>query len=223
MKSNVFICPPCGESVARATKEGQNKNKALWPLLPRLTAVLPPQGREMSFGFTLIELLVVVLIIGILAAVAVPQYQKAVEKSKASQAVTLLDSLGKSMEVYRLANGVYPSKFEQMDVDFSAWTGNESWLDDNNTSYVQDVRSNGDWGLTLVNLLTNNEGNSIQMGRLTGPWRGAGWLYNGISKKISCVERTYAGITFQKTQGEYCTKLFGRTNPKQNGGVVEFE
>ncbi len=56
-------------------------------------------------GFTLIELLVVVLIIGILAAVAVPQYQKAVEKARAAEAITVMNSLQKGIELYLLEKG----------------------------------------------------------------------------------------------------------------------
>lgn len=58
-------------------------------------------------GFTLIELLVVVLIIGILAAIAVPQYTKSVEKSRASQLMVSLDAYVKSQSLYHLANGKY--------------------------------------------------------------------------------------------------------------------
>lgn len=59
-------------------------------------------------GFTLIELLVVVLIIGILSSVALPQYTKAVEKSRAAEALPMLKTLREQQALCFLSHGEVP-------------------------------------------------------------------------------------------------------------------
>ncbi len=169
-----------------------------------------PGGRGKS-AFTLIELLVVVLIIGILAAIAVPQYQKAVEKSKASQALTLLKAISEACDSYYLEHGKHASSFSQLDLAFP-WTGTEP----GGTYAIDDTRSNGEWSIQLYNSINNNQGNSIsvQIERIKGKYRGAGFTINklpGADSKPKCYERKKEGYDFKPSPGEYCVKLFHGT------------
>ena len=70
----------------------------------------------MRKGFTLTEVLVVILIIGILAAVAVPQYRRVITRVRNREGITALRTIGKGVEMYNLANGPLPDGYSR---DFS--------------------------------------------------------------------------------------------------------
>lgn len=69
-------------------------------------------------AFTLIELLVVVLIIGILAAVALPQYQKAVKKSEFVAYITWLQKLYQAEQLYQLQTGTFDTSLQLLPLTY---------------------------------------------------------------------------------------------------------
>ena len=75
---------------------------------------------ERRGGFTLIELLVVVLIIGILSAIALPQYTKAVARSRMAGLITLASSVAQAEQRYFMANGEFTVNAEELDLSLPA-------------------------------------------------------------------------------------------------------
>ena len=168
-------------------------------------------------AFTLIELLVVVLIIGILAAIALPQYEKAVEKSRAATVLSLLKAVGQAQQTYKIANGNFAASFDELDVDVP-WTGNEQM---NTHASSRDARSNGEWSIQLFN--AGNGGSAIvTMGRLTGKYAGAGFIYYVAGDAvmpdgtIACAEWTdeNQGLSLAE-EGSFCKKVMALSSSKR--------
>ncbi len=120
-----------------------------------------PSGMTAHFitdhGFTLIELLVVVLIIGILAAVALPQYQKAVAKSRFAALKPIAKAVKDAEEIYFDARGTYGA-LADLDVQTPAGTsltlGNTDGHD-----YVRVSSSSGNRYTVYFNYSENFAGN----------------------------------------------------------------
>lgn len=117
-------------------------------------------------GFTLIELLVVVLIIGILASVALPQYNKAVEKSRQTEAWTTMKSIMDAVKVAQMEKGESGiPNWDELSLQFLNEDGNivndenaASYFSTKNWRYsipfedqVTAERVGGDYTLSLAN------------------------------------------------------------------------
>jgi len=95
-------------------------------------------------GFTLMELMVVIVIIGVLAAIAVPSMVKQVDKAKVKRAMVELKAMKTAIDVYRAEKGVYPTTSQINDVleDYGINFGSASCKDPWEKPYVYSTDNN---------------------------------------------------------------------------------
>jgi len=163
------------------------------------------QRTRNSTGFTLVEILIVVVILGILAAIVIPQFTSASDDAKESSLFTQLQTVRSQLELYQVQhNGNYPSITDLQD-DTGAGTGDQWGKMINKTDVSGGILTSGDAGYAdgygpylqqppknpFTQSSTVVAGTSNSDGAATD-----GWVYDADTGQIWAVG-------FDETTGEY--------------------
>ena len=149
-----------------------------------------------SQGFTLVEILIVVVILGILAAIVIPQFTSASESARASSLSAQLQTIRSQLELYQIQhNGDYPT-LANLQID-DAGTGLDGWqplttlTEQDGTIRLNGAGADGDELGPYLQKAPNNaftsNGNGVQVDAFGNAGPTLGWLYDEDSGEIKAV------------------------------------
>ena len=156
-------------------------------------------------AFTLIELLVVVLIIGILAAMAMAQYQKSVTRARLAEAKLLVKEISQAVKLYTLSNGQLPSNESDIGID-AIYPFEDLCQQTGSSCPRREVRN---WKIErFYYTIASSEGchNAVQLNS----------LYDDISLRIYCLE---TAPIISSCSGTDCAKYLTITSTSETVGT----
>ena len=178
------------------------------------------KNKKLNKGFSLLELLVVILIIGVIAAIALPQYQKAVWKSRAANLYTQIVPIGSAIQRYYMVHNTWVTDFNDIDIDIpiESTTGTKCVMDFGGYS----LKEGEGFALKIQGPPTGAAAYALFT---KGPYRCAGFGYypphDITGSKLFCVEIIYQG-NFHGQRGDFCEKVMGYSYLKTSGQIDWF-
>ena len=130
-------------------------------------------------GFTLVEILIVVVILGILAAIVIPQFSDASTQSKLSSCQTTLQSLRSQIELYKIQHNDTPPALATFEDEMTLYSDSSG-----TTAAAKDAASGIIYGPYVQMVPVNPWNDSATLADADAA--GVGWVYDATTGDIYC-------------------------------------